>query len=167
MNDDGFPLAYLLTFTCYGTWLHGDDRGSIDRRHNAFDAPGLEPNGGWLDAARSRLRSASVHLDVESRRCIELTIREVCEHRGWELWALNARSNHVHVVVSAGLRPERVLSDLKSWSSRRLIEQGSFARGARIWTRHGSTRYLWAEPSVEAACDYVEHGQGSPPQTWR
>lgn len=136
MNDDGFPLAYLLTFTCYGTWLHGDDRGSIDRRHNAFDAPGLEPKGGWLDAARSRLRSASVHLDVESRRCI-------------------------------GLRPERVLSDLKSWSSRRLIEQGSFARGARIWTRHGSTRYLWAEPSVEAACDYVEHGQGSPPQTWR
>ncbi len=21
------PLAYLLTWTCYGTWLHGDRRG--------------------------------------------------------------------------------------------------------------------------------------------
>ena len=25
------PLAYLITFRCYGTWLHGDQRGSIDR----------------------------------------------------------------------------------------------------------------------------------------
>ena len=27
-----FPLAYLITWTTYGTWLHGDDRGSFD--HN-------------------------------------------------------------------------------------------------------------------------------------
>src|ERR1043166_8794893 len=26
-----FPLAYLITVRCYGTWLHGDDRLSVDR----------------------------------------------------------------------------------------------------------------------------------------
>ena len=25
------PLAYFITFTCYGNWLHGDERGSVDR----------------------------------------------------------------------------------------------------------------------------------------
>jgi hypothetical protein len=30
-NDTDIPLAYLITFRCYGTWLHGDKRGSIDR----------------------------------------------------------------------------------------------------------------------------------------
>jgi hypothetical protein len=28
------PYAYLITFTCYGQRLHGDERGSVDRFHN-------------------------------------------------------------------------------------------------------------------------------------
>ena len=42
------PLAYFITFTCYGNWLHGDERGSVDRDHNA---PGYE----FLDADEERL----------------------------------------------------------------------------------------------------------------
>jgi len=30
--------AYLITFTTYGTWVHGDERGSVDREHNIPDA---------------------------------------------------------------------------------------------------------------------------------
>ena len=33
------PLAYLITFRTYGTWLHGDARGSVDREHNVFGTP--------------------------------------------------------------------------------------------------------------------------------
>ena len=39
-TGDGYPLGFLITFRCYGTWLHGDERGSIDRGHNS---PGEEP----------------------------------------------------------------------------------------------------------------------------
>ncbi len=37
------PLAYFITFTCCGTWLHGDERGSVDREHNTPGTPVLEP----------------------------------------------------------------------------------------------------------------------------
>ncbi len=30
-NDTDIPLAYLITFRCYGTWLHEDERGATDR----------------------------------------------------------------------------------------------------------------------------------------
>src|ERR1700747_68137 len=30
------PLAYLITFRCYGTSLHGDEQGSIDRHQNQY-----------------------------------------------------------------------------------------------------------------------------------
>ncbi len=30
----------------------------------------------------------------------------------------------------------------------------------RVWSRHGSTRYLWKDADVEGACVYVVHGQG-------
>ena len=38
------PLAYLITFTTYGTWRHGDERGSVDRAHNAYRTPHLAHN---------------------------------------------------------------------------------------------------------------------------
>ena len=40
-NDDNIPLAYFITFRAYGTWLHGDERGSVDRLHNTFGSPSL------------------------------------------------------------------------------------------------------------------------------
>jgi len=43
-NDRDIPLAYFITFRTYGTWLHGDERGSIDRYHNRYKGPKVEPN---------------------------------------------------------------------------------------------------------------------------
>ena len=47
-NDDHTALAYLITFRCYGTWLHGDSRGSVDRFHNRYGAPLIAANRRWL-----------------------------------------------------------------------------------------------------------------------
>ena len=33
------PLAYFLTWTCYGIWLHGDERGSVDDEHAILGMP--------------------------------------------------------------------------------------------------------------------------------
>jgi hypothetical protein len=40
----GTPLAYFITFTCYRTWLHGDERGSVDDEHNAPGTAVLPPD---------------------------------------------------------------------------------------------------------------------------
>ena len=40
-----FALAYFITFRCYGTWLHGDERGSVDRFHNIYGMPFIPKNG--------------------------------------------------------------------------------------------------------------------------
>ncbi len=46
-NDTDTPLAYFMSFRTYGTWLHGDKRGSTDRFHNQYGAPFIEPNEKW------------------------------------------------------------------------------------------------------------------------
>jgi len=44
-QDRNEHLAYLITFRCYGTWLHGDERGSIDRRtYNRYGPPDMPAN---------------------------------------------------------------------------------------------------------------------------
>ena len=37
------PLAYLITFTCYGMRLRGDQAGSVDRKHNIPGTPLIPP----------------------------------------------------------------------------------------------------------------------------
>jgi len=158
------PLAYLITFRTYGTWLHGEDRGSIDRRnYNRYGTPGMPVNKKLLADETRALRHAPVILDLNQRKIVELAIQEVCEQRKYALHAVNARSNHVHSVVTAPCKPEYVLNSFKSYTTRRLRETNLLSDSIKPWARHGSTPYLWTEEELERAIDYVINGQGDEP----
>lgn len=158
------PLAYFISFHTFGTWLHGDDRGSVDRDHNTFGTPHLPPDPKREEAELNRMQSsevAPVTLDAARRLVVERTIQEVCDHRRWRLHMLNVRTNHVHVVVAGKGPPEPIMNSLKSWCTRRMVEVNLFPPKTPAWTRHGSTRYLWDEASLVGAVKYVRDMQGS------
>ncbi len=153
------PLAYLITWTTYGTWLHGDERGSADRTSpRTPGTPYLGPDRARASFERDELKSDPVLLTPPMRELINNIIREHCTFRGWSIHALNVRTNHVHAVVSAPVPPEKAMGELKAWASRRLHESG-LLDNEKIWTRHGSTRYLNDEASVDGAIRYVRDGQ--------
>ena len=156
---DNSPLAYFITFRTYATWLPGDERGTVDVDHNTYGSPFRAASELQESIAQTRLRHDSVELDSVQRSTVDDALRAVCEHNGWLLRSANVRSNHVHTVVGAPIAPERLMNTLKSWSTRKLVEAEMLAPGVKVWARHGSTRYLWTEAAVEAACRYVVHGQ--------
>ena len=155
-------MRYLITFTCYGARLHGDDEGSVDPGHNQPGNRLLDAQPGRVAAETARMDQAPYFLDGECRRAVLEAIREVCLHRGWNLWAAHVRTNHVHVVVEGDTAPERIMNDFKAYASRRLNLSGLDAPGRRRWSRHGSTRWLAADESVQEAIRYVVYGQGEP-----
>ena len=95
---------------------------------------------------------------------MEQTIRDHCEHREWRLLAVNARSNHVHAVISCDpdTSPEDAMAQLKSWCTRRLRKAGHVAPDTKPWTQHGSTRWINDAESLAAAIDYVTNHQDGP-----
>jgi REP element-mobilizing transposase RayT len=156
------PLAYLIPFGAYGTWLHGDERGSVDRQHAAYETDLLRPNADREQQARGRMVAPPFVLDDLARTIVVQTIREVCEYRRWPLHAAHVRTNHVHVVVTASnVKPEKALNDFKAYASRAL-NRARHSVNADRWRRHGSTRYLWTEEQVAGAIRYVLEGQGEP-----
>jgi REP element-mobilizing transposase RayT len=160
-NDTDTPLAYLITFRCYGTWLHGDERGSVDRLHNVYNTPRIEPNKNWLKFNWQQMRHASVELHAKQRQSVEAAIRETCRIRGWHLHAINVRTNHIHTVVSIGtVKPETALNTFKANATRQMREDGCWQHEHSPWVIKGSKKYLWNERSVERAIDYVINGQG-------
>src|SRR5947207_14137281 len=82
-NDTDIPLAFLITFRSYGTWLHGDERGSVNRFRNQYNSPRLSPENKWLETNTQRLKQEIVILDAAQRHCVEAAVRETCEIRGW------------------------------------------------------------------------------------
>ena len=47
-------------------------------------------------------------------------IQRHCAYREWNLLAAHAQSNHVHIIVEAETRPERIMNEFKSYASREL-----------------------------------------------
>ena len=159
-NESNAPLAYFISFRAYGTWLHGDERGSVDRFHNVYGTPVLPPDQKKLGKMRSRMRREPVELTTGRRTAVEGAIRETCDIRGWVLRAVNVRTNHVHSVVTANRTAESVMNAFKANATSKMIAGSVWQRGLKPWSRHGSTRYLWTEKSLAHAIDYVISGQG-------
>ena len=163
-NDTDIALAYLITFRCYGTWLHGDERGSIDRVRNQYKTPYISPNEKWYQYNAERLKHDPVGLDSRQRDCTEQAIKETCKFRDWFLRAINVRTNHVHVVVTAPVKPEKVCEQLKAWASRRLSERlGLVGDGKdgkkKWWTEKGDIEFVWDDDGLARVVDYVVNRQ--------
>jgi REP element-mobilizing transposase RayT len=159
-NDTDTPLAYFLSFRSYGTWLHGDKRGSVDRFHNRYGSPRLPENVNWFKYNQWSLRAEPLILGPNERRILKEAIRETCDIRKWLLIAFNVRTNHVHVVVNAPAAPKLVLNAFKANATRKLREEKLWPHSFSPWVRKKSKRRLWNERSVARAIDYVLYGQG-------
>ena len=147
------PLAYHITWTTYGTWLSGDTRGWV----KGGEAGIREPDPDIEAEVKARMTDDPVILTGEQREVVEATIRGVVAHRGWSLHALNVRTNHVHLVVTAERHPDVVMEQFKAWCSRRLSEK--LGRKRKWWTEHGSTKWINDEAYLANAIRYVNEGQ--------
>jgi len=160
-NDTDLPWAYLISFRAYGTWLHGDERGSTDRFHHQYRSPHIPPNVAWQFHNKRVLKCPPVRLDAARRASTENAIRETCTIRGWLLRAINVRTNHVHTVVSTGeANGRRVLNAFKANATRQMREDLCWPRADSPWADRSSKRSLWNQESIGRAIDYVLNGQG-------
>ena len=162
-DDNEHPLAYLITFRTYGTRLHGDDRLSIDRHNgkNQYGTPKIAPNTNLTQMMGEKRAADEFLLNGPCRKVIDRAIRNVCEYRAYLLHAANVRTNHCHVAVSGSAKPETIMNAFKSNATRELRESGLVNKEQKVWSRGGSTRYLWKPFHLERAIDYVLYGQGN------
>jgi REP element-mobilizing transposase RayT len=144
------PIAYLITWTTYGTWLHGDARGSYEKGILGAQPP----DPAREEQARRAMVEEEVWLSQEQRDLTEKVIADHCRIRKWTLHAVRARTNHVHVVISGDKDPEDMRDELKAWTSRHLSNLAGLTK--RV-ARHAGRRHWWTERGdVEAIFDH-EH----------
>src|SRR5256885_16885621 len=77
-NDDHTPLGYLITFRAYGTWLHGDAHGAVDRHHHMFGSPMLAASPRRKQIEKGLLKQPPVKFGRRERAAIDFGVRETC-----------------------------------------------------------------------------------------
>jgi REP element-mobilizing transposase RayT len=149
-------LAYFITFTTYGTWLHGDERGSIVRQDGTTLK--LGKHTGMYKHEYQKLKNDPVTLNSAKRQIVLETIIKHCDIRQWHLYAVHVRSNHVHIVVKSNKSADLTASELKNWSARMLRKEGFDI--PMVWTRGGSNKMIFMKPKLKEKIHYVVYEQG-------
>jgi REP element-mobilizing transposase RayT len=157
---------WLLTWTTYGTWLPGDDRGFVSEVNDGdggrvtHNIPGTPYDSGWGRLYRdtqNRLLGPPIYLTKEQAALVAGQFKETSAYRGWLLIANAVMANHIHVVVGVpgDPEPEHILRDLKSYASRVLNEKFGKPVSGTWWTESGSKRKLKHETAILSAVAYI------------
>jgi REP element-mobilizing transposase RayT len=157
---------WLLTWTMYGNWLPGDDRGFVSNvregngpevRHNK---PGTEYDASLPNlqrAAKIKLVGEPVRIGKDQAEALFAQFQETERARGWRLFAVAIMANHCHLVIGVpgDPDPENLLRDLKSYGSRKFKSRWQRPQSGTWWTESGSKRKLSNNTSVLAAIRYL------------
>ncbi len=175
--------SWLLSNTFYGTWMPGDERGSVTSvrdvrpedppddfrfEHDLPGTPWEEEMPGLHWAAEEQMKGPPIYFDREKAEVVLAQFRETAGYRGRVLRAVSIMYNHCHLIVQVADDPDpaRMLADFKAYGSRALNRRFGKPPSDTWWTTNGSKRKLKDEEALAAAIHYVLYKQPNPLVVW-
>ena len=176
LNFLSIDRHWFLTWTTYGSWLPGDERGFVGTErvaphlrqiNNQPHTQPSKPNTQLAQFSKRQLKAPVILLDVDQAHDLFEQFQETVTHRQWLLVAVGVMRTHLHVVVgvTGDPDPDGILRDFKSYGSRKLNRNYGLPASETWWTESGSKRKLTNAASVEAAVNYVRQ-QPNPLLIW-
>jgi REP element-mobilizing transposase RayT len=141
-------LGYMLTWTTYGTWLQGDDRGYVSNRRILSANPALRT------ANAQRLKNPAIFLTREQRDVVHEAILDEAKILGQEILAAAVSSDHVHLVAKeVRYSMEEVVSHYKN-AGRIALQLNGFV--GKLWTKGFDKRFCFTEQDLQSRVVYVK-----------
>jgi REP element-mobilizing transposase RayT len=156
------PLAYHITFGTYGTRLHGDARGTVDRSQNNPGDPIIGRDDAWCRLERNLLRFDPVLLERDQRIHAEASIPDVCHRGEWHLHVAAAKPDHVHVLLTADVEGKAVRRWFKAWLGKAMNKRWPRPAGATWWAECGSIKWIWKRDYFDNVFDYITRQRTTP-----
>ncbi len=148
-------LAYHITWGTYGTRLHGDPRGTVDRANNEHGEPIVGRDAERQKREKDFMKYPPICLTRE--QCIygQDTIPGICERGHWTLHTCACAPDHVHVVLTSPFDPKTIRALLKRWLGQSLREKWEIPEDQTWWAEDGSIKWISNESYFGNAVDYV------------
>jgi REP element-mobilizing transposase RayT len=155
------PIAYHITFGTYGTRLHGDERGTVDRATNRPGDPIIGSDPSWWARERNRLNFEPVELTDEQMRFAESVMPSICERGGWTFHTGAGGPDHIHALLTADAEGDAVRKWIKRWLGELMSHRWARPEGATWWAEGGSVKWVWEPSYSRNVFDYLERQRAS------
>ncbi len=140
-------IAYMVTWTTYGTWLQGNERPYVK------DGQILDANEPLSAANKENLEKDPLRLKREQRRIVEDAIRQKAIQFKQQIYALAVCSNHVHLVVS--YTPVPISFIVQHYKGAGLMALRKAGVHGKVWTKGFDKRYCFDEATLKKKIEYV------------
>lgn len=141
-------IAYMITWTTYGTWLQGD------RRRYVKDGQILPSNQSLENSNKQNLSKEPVRLSPTYRQIVQKAIIQMAKQLNQKIFALSVSSTHVHVLAEYIPMPiGLVVRHYKGSAQSALRKTGLLGN---IWTKGFDKRYCFDEQTLKNRIDYVK-----------
>jgi len=141
-------VGYMITWTTYGTWLQGDERGYVKNGEI------LPSNEKLKSANQQQQKFQTVRLDSNQRQIAEKAILDEAKRVNQKIPALAICSNHVHLVAQANDEP------INLFVRRYKVAVTNALRKYfpdKIWTAGYDKRYCFSQEDLTKKIQYVQH----------
>ena len=144
-------IGYMVTWTTYGSWLQGDQRGYV--KHGKI-MPG---NQQILLSNRRLQRAKTVKLSPAQRAIVHQTILDEAERIGQTIEAIAVCEHHVHIVA----RPcrESIGQIVSRYKNAAMFALCKNARVGRVWTHGFDKRFCFTDDEMRCRIEYVRKHQ--------
>lgn len=140
-------VGYMVTWTTYGSWLPGDERGYV--RCGEI----LDGNKELLEKNKERQKNDSVKLSKEEKEIVKDTIIKEAERVGQTVEEITVCSSHIHLLLRPNSESiENAVSRYKSISTRALWKVG---RKGQVWTKRFHKSFCFDENSIIQKIKYI------------
>ena len=142
-------VGYMLTWTTYGSWLQGDERGYVK------DGRILHGDKELVALCEKFQKEHTVKLTHNEKDIVRLAILNEAERIGQTVEALAVCSNHIHLVSRYFPEPiGRTVSRFKNVAAAALRSDG---RAGRVWTRGFDKRFCFDQQDLIRRIQYVNN----------
>ena len=139
--------GYMVTWTTYGSWLQGDERGYVKHGRTILG------NNAIRQANLNTLKIPPVVLTKPERRLVYETIVSESKAIDQEILALTVCSDHVHLTARpCGESIEEIVSRYKN---KAMFALRKYGRNGRIWTRGFDKRFCFTNEQLSARITYI------------
>ena len=141
-------IAYMITWTTYGTWLQGDARGWVREGETFETNPALEKSN------LSALKQKIITLNHQQRIAVQNAIVEEAKRINHKIYAISVRRNHVHIVAENYQIPmNQMVKRYKNVATAVLKRTGL---NQKIWTKGFDKRFCFTEKELINRIEYVK-----------
>jgi REP element-mobilizing transposase RayT len=143
----GKMIAYMLTWTTYGTWLQGDERGFVK------DGQILNKNETLENINKFNLEKEPVRLNAKQREIVKNTIIEEAKRVSQKIFALIVFSNHIHLLVEKNQNSIETTAALYKTAARKALYKTGLE--GKIWSKGFDKRFCFNEQELDRRIEYI------------